>query len=94
MWEWEKRDLFQSWQGQGACVGLEQPDKEKRETATAQEEKLELLEVRALPAFQRGQDPTGGAVGRGTHITHTLSAAQPLPSPTRPTGNVPCCPNP
>lgn len=69
MWEWEKRRIFQSWQGQGARVGQEWLDKERRRTATSQEEKLELLEVSALPVSQRGQDHTRGAVGRSTHIT-------------------------
>lgn len=77
MWEWETRGIFQSWQGQGACVGREQLDKEKRKTETPQEEKLELLEVSTLPVFQRVQDHSGGVVGRSTHIT-LLSAAQPL----------------
>ncbi|XP_039582116.1 uncharacterized protein LOC120510385 isoform X2 [Passer montanus] len=41
-----------SWQGQGACVGQEWLDKERRKTATAQEEKLELLE--RLRELERG----------------------------------------
>ncbi|XP_048178297.1 uncharacterized protein LOC125335079 [Corvus hawaiiensis] len=52
MWEWETRGIFQSWQGQGACVGRERLDEEKRKTATPQEEKLELLE--RLRELERG----------------------------------------
>ncbi|KAL9834202.1 uncharacterized protein GJ701_012605 isoform 2-T4 [Geothlypis trichas] len=41
-----------SWQGQGARVGQEQLDKERRKITTAQEEKLELLE--RLRELERG----------------------------------------
>nr|XP_041575335.1 uncharacterized protein LOC115497384 isoform X2 [Taeniopygia guttata] len=42
-----------SWQGQGARVGQEWLDKERRKTATSQEEKLELLE--RLRELERGR---------------------------------------
>ncbi|XP_038008874.1 collagen alpha-1(I) chain-like [Motacilla alba alba] len=42
----------ESWQGQGAHVGQKQLDKERRKTATSQEEKLELLE--RLRELERG----------------------------------------
>lgn len=35
-------------------MSQERLDKERRRTATSLKEKLELLEVSALPAFQRG----------------------------------------
>ncbi|XP_027562263.1 uncharacterized protein LOC113979029 [Neopelma chrysocephalum] len=71
-------------QGQGACAGCrERLGKEGRKMLALQEEKLELLKVSELPAFQWGRDHTRGAVGRSTHITplhthHTPVRAQPL----------------
>lgn len=78
-----KEEVLQSWQGQGARVGQEQLDKESRKITTAQEEKLELLEVRALPVFQR---VTPEGPWEGAHTSHPATA-QPLVQ--HPMGNIP-----
>lgn len=92
-WEVEKRGIFQSRQGQRDCVDCrERLEKERRKTLALQEEKLELQKVSALLAFQWGQDPTGGTLGRST--SHPLSEAKPLiQARTCPMENVRCCPN-